>query len=37
MIKNYISAFKQLNDLLPREEKVEVDDGFDAFINSRRE
>ena len=36
MIKNYISAFKQLNDLLPREEKVEVDDGFEAFINSRR-
>ena len=37
MIKNYISAFKQLNDLLPREEKVEVDDGFEAFINSRRD
>lgn len=35
MIKNYNATIKQLNDLLPKNEKVELDDGFDAFVMSR--
>ena len=36
MIKHYMAIIKQLTDLLPKEsEVVEVDDGFEDFINSR--
>ena len=34
--KNYMSAIKQLTDLLPKGEKItEVDDGFEDFVNGR--
>lgn len=35
MIKHYMSIVKQLTDLLPDAEVVEVDDGFEDFVNSR--
>ena len=35
MIKNYNATIKQLNDLLPKSEPKAVDDGFEAFVNSR--
>lgn len=37
-IKNYTVTIKQLNDLLPKNEaKVKVDDGFNDFVNNRRD
>lgn len=35
MIKHYMSIVKQLTDLLPDAEVVEIDDGFEDFVNSR--
>lgn len=34
MMKNYISTIKQLNDLLPEEEKINEEDGFDMFCDN---
>lgn len=31
MIKNYMSAIKQLNDILPEEKKIDEDDEFEKF------
>lgn len=33
--KNYQTVIKQLIDLLPKEEKKEVDDGFEGFVMNR--
>lgn len=33
--KNYMSITKQLTDLLPKEELVPKDDGFDDFVKKR--
>ena len=35
MNKNYQSIIKQLSDLLPKDIKIDVDDGFDGFANLR--
>lgn len=32
---NYQKIIKQLNDILPKEEIKEEDDGFDSFVNSK--
>lgn len=37
MNKNYQSIIKQLFDLVPKYEKLEDDDGFDDFVNSRND
>ena len=31
MIKNYINVIKQLNEYLPKGEKINTDDGFESF------
>lgn len=31
MIKNYMNVIKQLNEYLPKNEKIEPDDGFESF------
>ena len=31
MIKNYMNVIKQLNELLPKGEKIPTDDGFESF------
>lgn len=31
MIKNYMNVIKQLNELLPKGEKINTDDGFESF------
>ena len=31
MIKNYMNAIKQLNEYLPKDEKINPDDDFDSF------
>ena len=31
MIKNYMNAIKQLNELLPKDKKIDTDDGFEEF------
>ena len=31
MIKNYMNVIKQLNELLPKGEKIDADDGFESF------
>ena len=33
--KNYMSITKQLTDLLPKEEPIPKDDGFDDFVKKR--
>lgn len=33
--KNYMSIMKQLTDLLPKEAKVEEEDGFDDFVKRK--
>ena len=33
--KNYMNIIKQLTDLLPKDVKVESDDGFDDFLNRK--
>jgi hypothetical protein len=35
MIKNHMTVIKQLTDLLPKQDKVLVDDGFDEFVNNK--
>lgn len=35
MNKNYMAVIKQLNELLPKPEPKEDDDGFDAFVAQR--
>jgi hypothetical protein len=35
MNKNYQSIIKQLSDLLPKEEPIEEDDGFEDFVMNR--
>lgn len=35
--KNYQSIIKQLTDLLPKTDVVEMDDGFDSFVNGRED
>ncbi|HDK7179754.1 TPA: P27 family phage terminase small subunit [Clostridium botulinum] len=36
MIKNFISAMKQITDFLPKESASKIlDDGFDEFVNNR--
>ena len=35
MSKNYAAIIKQLESLLPKPEAVVIDDGFEAFVNSR--
>ncbi|MGL4521584.1 MAG: hypothetical protein ACRCWQ_03400 [Bacilli bacterium] len=35
MIKNYMSAVKQLTDLLPKDVPVNSEDAFDAFLTER--
>lgn len=37
MNKNYQSIIKQLSDLVPKQEPIKKDDGFDAFVNGRDE
>ena len=39
MIKNYMSAIKQLTDLLPKETQREIsqDDGFEEFVIGRKD
>lgn len=39
MIKNYMSAIKQLTDLLPKETQKEIsqDDGFEEFVIGRKD
>lgn len=34
MVKNYISAMKQITDLLPKG-SLKVDDGFEEFVNGK--
>ena len=31
MIKNYIAVIKQLNEILPKDKSINVDDGFEDF------
>lgn len=31
MVKNYMNIMKQLNDMLPEEKKVDIDDEFERF------
>lgn len=31
MIKNYMNVIKQLNEYLPKNEKIDPDDGFESF------
>ncbi len=31
MVKNYMNIMKQLNDMLPEEKKIDVDDEFERF------
>lgn len=31
MLKNYMSAIKQLNEMLPKDKNINPDDGFDDF------
>jgi hypothetical protein len=33
--KNYQTAVKQLNDLLPKESQIESEDEFEGFVNGR--
>ena len=33
--KNYQTAVKQLNDLLPKAEQIDTDDEFEGFVNGR--
>ena len=35
MIKSYMTAQKQLNDLIPKNENKEDDDGFNDFLNEK--
>ena len=35
MIKNHMSAIKQLTDLLPKQELSREDDGFDDFVTNK--
>jgi type II secretory pathway component PulK len=35
MIKNHMGVMKQLTDLLPKQEPLQKDDGFDNFIGAR--
>lgn len=35
MIKNHSAIIRQLTDLLPKEDPVPVDDGFDSFVSER--
>lgn len=35
MVKNHMAIMKQLTDLLPKQEKVIEDDGFDDFVNNK--
>lgn len=35
MVKNHMAVMKQLTDLLPKQEKIQEDDGFDEFVNSK--
>ena len=35
MIKNHMSVMKQLTDLLPKQEKIIEDDGFEEFVSSK--
>ena len=35
MIEKYMKSIRQLTDLLPKQEQVPVDDGFDRFVNKR--
>jgi hypothetical protein len=31
MVKNYMNIMKQLNDMLPEEKKIDIDDEFERF------
>lgn len=35
MVKNYISSFKTLLDLLPKNKEQIIDDGFEEFVESK--
>lgn len=35
LIKNYMGVMKQLTDLLPKQNSIVEDDGFDDFVNSK--
>lgn len=35
MIKNHMSAIKQLTDLLPKQMNLKEDDGFEEFVNNK--
>lgn len=35
MIKNHMTAMKQLTDLLPRQNKTPEDDGFNSFVANK--
>lgn len=37
MVKNYMSAIKQLTDLLPKQPDPGQDDGFEDFVNGRED
>ncbi len=34
-VQRYTGIIKELNNLLPKEERKEVEDGFDDFVNTR--
>ena len=35
MIKNHMSIMKQLTELLPKQDKIIEDDGFEEFVNDK--